>query len=813
MFRNYLIIAIRHILRNKVHSAINIFGLALGFASCTLIYLFVISEFSYDSFHNEADNIFCALYDFGLGPTDTPAALGPAMVNNFPEVISSLRLKSREALIKYKNNVFREKILLTSPSFFSFFSFPLKIGEPNKVLSSPQNIVITPDAALNYFETENPIGETLTIKFFNKKYDFTVSGIAQTPPDNSSLTYKFIINSTKEYEGSTNRNLDDWDRLGFTTFIRLSSKEQAAELNAKMPAFVGKYESRYIKYNLRIPVLPLTNYHLNGKWMSSSLKPPSSATYSYILMSIALSILFIACFNFINLTIGMASTRVREVGTRKVLGAFRTDILSQFWGETFVLTTLAFLTGIFLAELFLPTFRNLARIPLHAGYLKSHASILYFTALIVITSVLSGAYPAFIFSKFNTTQIFRKEYSIGGKKIMSRLFICLQFLICTVLIVIVVIINNQQSFLLNKNLGFNKNNLITVPIFSTWERPEESETLVNILRNELLQYGMVESISGSTDLPGVWVGGSGYEGKTGEKLVYRHIKADYDFIKTYEIKLIEGRDFSRDIASDAADAAIVNEDFLKRFSVHNPIGKRFADIFSEVMRFPEGEIWKKEYGNWDGFWKNKTIIGVAENFHTMSLRYPIEPAYIDLDPTYPYRYITIRIRDGKYQGAVEIIRNHFQKLSPDQPFRYSFLEDDLENLYKEEKRWNSIFFYSSLFAIFLSCLGLFGLTLLVTSKRTKEIGIRKVNGASTRGVVFMLLREFIFIVILANFIAWPIAYYFMHRWLQNFAYRIDIGILPFLMAGIVALFIALATVSFQAIKAARANPVEALRYE
>ena len=811
MFRNYLIIAIRHILRNKVHSIINIFGLALGFASCILLYLFVMNEFSYDAFHDRADTIYCASYKWGDGFTSTPAALGPTMVNDFPEVISSLKIRNLDALIKYKENIYRERVLLTDPSFFSFFSFPLKTGSPETVLSSPNSIVLTDYAARKYFGDENPIGKTLTIKFYDKQYDFAVSGIAESPPDNSSLTFNFVINFTKEYSSSASRDLGDWDIMMFGTFIRIDSRKGATEVQGKLDAFVDRYEQRYKKYNLSIELLPLVDYHLSNQSISSCLNPPSAPIYSYILLSIALAILLIACFNFINLTMGMASTRIREIGMRTALGAYRSDILRQFWGETFVLTVFAFLTGVFLAEIFLPTFNILARISLHTSHLTDFWSLIYFFVLIAITSILAGAYPAFIFSKFNATQIFRKEYSIRGKKYLTRLFICLQFIICILLVIIVIIMNNQQLFLLNKDLGFEKDDLVTIPIFSTWERPEESETLVQILRDELIQYGIFESISGSTGLPGFSFARNGFETKAGEKLVYSHTKADYDFIKTYGINLIKGRDFSRDIATDISNAAIVNEDFLKRFSVRDPIGKRFADIFSESIAFPDG--WKKEYGNWEGLWKNKTIIGVVENFHTMSLRYPIDPGFIDLDPTYPYRYLTIRIRNRRFQEAVEIIRENFQKLSPDQPFRYSFLEDDLNNLYKEEKRWNSIFFYSSLFAILLSCLGLLGLTLLIAVKRTKEIGIRKVNGASTNGIVFMLLKEFGILVIIANIISWPIAYYGMHRWLENFAYHIDITIFPFILGGFIALTIALATVSLQAVKAARANPVEALRYE
>jgi len=799
MLRNYLVVAVRNFIKKKTLSIINIIGLSIGITCCLLVFLFIRHELSYDRFHKDADRIFATSQEFGKSGfmSGSPGRAGELIKSNYPEVESFLRVHKTRTIVKYSDKIFQEEVSLSDPQFFQFFTFPLKTGNPETVLQRPEGIVLTKEMVDKYFGDEEPVGKTMSLKFDTTFIDYTVTGIAENFPDNSSIQLSLFVNF-HGYE-KLYKKVNSFEDYDITTFLKLTSWDKQDELEEKLPALfktISDKNPNFKKPNYTLKLYSLVDYHFYNWWyMGNVLTKDSDVMNLYILSAIAFVILLIACFNFINLSLGSSSTRLREVGTRKLLGGHRNQIAKQFWFEGIINALIAVLMSIVLTEIVLPVFNSFEGTSLSLNLFNEWSILLFLIVVIFIIGTIVGSYPGVVLSKPTTINILRGKFAIGTHGSIIKSIITLQFALSIFIIFSMLIMRQQYHYLTTKDPGYEYKNVIIVPLHYQREIPLQNVSVVNSLKNELRRNEGIESICGSTCF---FTGNysmtsfSLENGKYFELIIYY---VDYDFIETFGINILEGRSFLQEYPSDLQNAVLVNETFIRETGVRNPVGESLSDIVGKQIL------------------KSPTIIGVMKDFHIHPLYSKHKPLAIKLVSNTPIQYVSIKLKDAYSGDIINRIREDFTKIAPDMPFEYYFLEDRLVKQYEGESRWLQIITLSSILAIFIACLGLFGMSLLAVNRRTKEIGIRKVLGASVWGIVIMLSKEFLKWVLIANVIAWPIAYYAMNKWLQNFAYRIDLGWWIFVLAGMLALVIALLTVSYQAVKAARANPVDSLRYE
>ena len=781
MIKNYFKVALRNIKKIKFYSFVNILGLAIGLACCFLIFLYAQYEFGYDRFHENADQIYrvTTIGRQAQISQRTVAPLAPALLNDFPEVQNAVRIKRTSSILHRKEKSFVEQnIYMADPSFFEIFHFPLIKGNSKTVLSSPHSMVLTEKMAEKYFGYDDPIGQTLTLE---NKYDFEITGIAKDTPPNSHLNFDFLVRFDFVNEYSNFNYLDHWGAWNFFTYIVLQKDFPPSEFEEKTPAFIKKYRGERDSNLQGFRLQPLTKINLetNGK-----LK------YIYFFSAIAVIILTLACINFMNLSVARSSTRVREIGIRKVIGASRHQLIKQFLGESIILTFLALPLAFFFLQMSLPSFNALLKTQLQSDYFQNFSSVFGIFGITLLVSFISGSYPALYLSAFQPVQSLKGEIkSLSGASRLRSLLVIFQFSISIILIISTIAIYQQMKFIQNRNLGFNKDFIVNVPIYE-----KELKQKIEPLKLEILQNPSILSATVSSFFPGSHFNQSvDWEGrKEDEDLTMAWYSVDHDFINTFEMEITGGRDFSRDFLSDIQSAYILNEAAVKTFGWENAIGKQFM-----VMR----------YGYTMG-----VVIGVMKDFHFDSLHNEIRPLALVLDPKDGDRF-SFKIASKNIAKTLSFIEKKFKELAPNVPFRYTFVDDEIAELYMEEERQSKLINTFSVLAIFIACLGLLGLTSFSINRRTKEIGVRKVLGASVSTIVALFTKEFTKLVLLANIIAWPVAYYAMNKWLQNFAYRIDIGWRLFLLSAMLALFIALLTISFHAIRAAIANPVDSLRYE
>ncbi|OGG54323.1 MAG: hypothetical protein A3F84_07540 [Candidatus Handelsmanbacteria bacterium RIFCSPLOWO2_12_FULL_64_10] len=796
MLRNYLIVAVRNLMRHKGHSAINIAGLAVGMAFCILTLLYVRYERSYDTFHENGDRIYRVdLVEKKQGQWETyailPPGAGPALVHDFPEVIQTVRFRAPMNLITtvvLGEKRFNHPVLSADPGIFGMFTFPRVAGDLKTALLDKHSVVISKKMADKFFGEKDPLGATLSFWQLGQVTDRQVTGVVEVP-ENSSIKFDFVTSIENWLPGQ-----EGWSGLGVVTYVQLADRKQCSDLEKKLPLFVETYMGGRIRslskflgdYQMRLQLQPLSTVHLTPG-VKYSLESASDPAYGYVLSGIALSVLLIACVNFINLSMGLASTRSTEVGIRKVLGASRTHLMRQFWSESILLSFLALLVGLALAELALPAFNGLVDRRLSLIYGSAWGWLLGLTLLI---GLLTGGYPALVLSGFHPVTALRRHLKFGGANWFSRGLVVVQFSLTIFLIVATLLMSKQMDFLRAKNLGFNDERLIVVDTYSGL-RDEEMRRLMQAYRKAASERREIEKVSAST--PSI-----GRDFTISTRLIkHEEIQfeakfygVDYDYLEMLEMQLVEGRNFSRDFGADAKGAVIVNQTLVKKLGWSSAVGKK-------LPRF------------------DNAIVGVVKDFHLFSLHQEIEPVVLELYPDINRRLSLIYIKTGPGDpsSTLKLLREIWHQVIPDRPFVYSFLDEDIARQYQADERWGSIVTGSTFFAIFIACLGALGLTSLAVARRTKEIGIRKVLGASVSSVVALLSKEILLLVGVANLIAWPVAYYAVHRWLQDFAYRIDIGVGMFALGGVLTMMIVLLTVASQAIKAARSNPVDALRYE
>ncbi len=793
MIKNYLKIAFRNLWRHRVFSFINIMGLTVGMTAFFLIFLYVKFELSYDSFNSKANRIYRVVCDIKT-PTETLNASGPSWAiaphikNDFPEIESAVRITGSSLLVRKGDVKFQEdNSLFADSSFFQMFDFKLLKGNPKTVLADQFSIVLSETAAKKYFGNAEPIGQTvlLTDGNFNAK----ITGIMQDMPENSTIKADMLVSMTTLTQ-KFNPDIDNqWGNYGNRTFLLLKPGSSAKALQAKLPAFLEKRNGDEMKKLQMFPTLmlePLRDVYLRSTRDGSKTGNISNV---YIFSIVAIFILLIACFNFVNLTTARSAERAKEVGIRKVVGALQAQLAKQFIGESIILCLIAFILSVILAALLLPLFNQLSgkiishNIFSHPEYLL----ILFLTSLGI--GVLAGIYPALVLSSFQPITVLKGRFATSLKGIILRKgLVVAQFTISIALIIATIVVYNQMRFMRSQDLGFNKDQKL---ILDT-----HGDSLKTVLKQEVSILPGVISTSMAGSVPGGGNPGaySQLENMKGEMQIANLdlYFVDYDYIPQYKMKILAGRTFSKDFGTDTTQAMIVNEAAMKLFGYSSPkqiIGKKF-----------------------DQWGRKGMIIGVVQDFHFRSLQEVIKPLSIRIEPN-GCDLITVNVSGKNLPSTISAIENKWKALIPHRPFSYYFLDEFFDKQYRAEDRFGRLFLNFAILAIFISCLGLLGLASYSTMQRTKEIGVRKVMGASVVNIVNLLSKDFLKLVIISFVIASPIAWYFMHKWLSGFAYKTNVSWWIFAAAGIAALLIALTTVSFQAIKAAVTNPVKSLRTE
>ena len=811
MIKHYFKIAIRNLGKQKGLSFINIFGLSVGLACFTLFLLYAVNEFGFDRFHKNAKNIYRVYYhrdavhgEEARSSSYLPIPLGPAMKENLPEVEDFVRVKDswEQVFVKADNKVSRSNISAADPQFFSVFSFKVLYGDPVNPLKGLHNVVLTKEKALELFGEANAVGKTIDIKMGDNFEAFIVSAVADDIPSNS--TNRFDILSGFEYYLTTKsgkQGADNWHQSGYQTYVVLRPGSKLERGSAQLRNFRSRYyaddEASMKKDSTwtaqgspsTFGLQPLKEMHTDitiGGGTVDAVNPKNI----WILLAIAAGVLLIACINFTTLAIGRSAGRAKEVGVRKVIGSGKRQLVFQFLAEALLLSILSAILGFLLSKFLLPYFNRLSGRELSFSFAQYPEMVWMLAGLVLLVGLLAGAYPALVLSSFKTIEVLKSKVRVGGSNIFTRSLVTVQFVLSIGLIISTVIILQQLTFMQSKNPGFNKENIVMVDAGGT-----DTRKVYPLFKQSLSAQPQIIGIAGSELGLGEGTGWSmsswEYEGK--QKNAYEYF-VDNDFINLMDIKLIAGRNFDPTIASDTQTSVIINEAMIKDFgwTANEAVGK-------ELMGYQET--------------LTPVVIGVVKNFNFRPFSKKIEPQLFHQFQSYaPYKYF-VRIKPGDPAAALDIMKKSWASVVPALPFKYEFLDESLDRFYESESRWSSIVGWAGGISIFLACLGLFGLAALTAVNRTKEIGIRKVLGASMSGIIGLISKDFLKLVIIAIIIAIPIAWYFMHNWLQDFAYRVDIGWWVFAITGILAVFIAFVTISFQAIKAAVANPVKSLRTE
>ena len=842
MLKNYLTIALRNLVRYKIYTAINALGLATGIAFCLLTFLYVRHEWTYDQFHEKSDRIFRLGMSGGLfGGRDNAIQvrlsdqIGPLMRENIPQFAHVVRIQQGPGTVSHGNNTFEVKSLFTDEDFFQLFTFPLIQGDPKTALANPNSIVLTQSAAQKYFGQNDVVGREITIrdKIWNEQEKtFVVAGIAQDLPENSSIQFDLILslasrpprnNKGRAFTMTEDGKIESreitppvFSRGSNVTYIQLIDNIQLADLTPVLKAFVeanktsNTFESKRKTPDVTFHLQPIADIHFDRE-ITNGLSAPSNPAYSYILAGIALSVLLVACINFTNLAIARSATRAREVGMRKVVGARRFQLMKQFWGESLLLTGVGMLLGLALTEFFISTFNALTQVNLTLDYRPSLSGVLFGLSLLLVISLVSGIYPALVLSGFDPIAVLKNRFNIGGKSWSGRVLIVGQFVVAILFLIATLVMSRQLTFLKEKNLGLNESQVVLVKPRGLSADRKQRHLILQLFKQELKRHPQILNVTQSSLFSHLEADSDTRKRNitlpNGEIVEKADIYVDYDFFDTLGINLLAGRNFSPDFGTDATQAVLVNKTFVERAQLEQPINATLPMTAMRASYVIEDSLPKVQRI------KDPKIIGVVDDFHLTSLHHALPPLVIFLDAVSLNSDFLVRIRPERMPETLAFMAEKWQSIAGDASFDYVFLDENFDRLYREEERWGAIVQYASFFALFVACLGVLGLTSLAITRRTKEIGIRKVLGASNHHIVALLSREFVVLILIANMIAWPIAHYGVEHWLRDFAYRIDAGMGLFLLGGLLVFATALLTIGIQALKAAQRNPVHALRYE
>ena len=788
MIKNYIVIAYRNFIRHKSDTIINVAGLALGIAATILILLYVQFEFSYDDFHRDADNIYrISVIHKSEGKTeyDSPyftPPIGPAMKANFPEVIEYTRIRApRSAYFLVENKSFKiNNILYADSTFLNMFNFPLLHGDKKNALAAPYSIILSEDVANRLFGDEDPVGRTIS---YEKTQDYIITGIIENSPQNSHLQYSALISFSTLYQ---NPNLYlDWNGGNqYVTYVRLQASAKPQDVNSKFPALMwDPINKLYATVGAELmPYLqPLSDIHLYHNPYSGSLR---RNLYIFILISII--ILLIACINFINLTTARSIQRAKEIAMRKVLGAKKENIRVQFLFEVAMLCILSITIALVIVEMIFPIYTHLVGKNLNHINLTDSVHWTGIFGLFIIVSLLAGGYPSFYLARLPVLRTIKGLRNIGSLKSIGRnSLVILQFTISAILIISTSIINQQINFMRTKSLGFEKDNIVVLPL-----ETDEVKLKSTLLKNDLSALPDVVSVSASSEVPSNGFTSNGYipEGYTTAMMI-NVVDVDEDFLKTFGLNLLQGRNFLTESPADD-NAYLINKTLAEDLGWNSPLAKK-------IVRNGEHQI-----------------IGIVDDFHFSTLHDKIGPLIITNKPERNrFNLLSIKINSTDIPETIAAIINIWDRHVPGTPCNYYFLDDRFDELYKTEQKLHSIILYFSVLAIFIASLGLYALASFIIQQKTKEIGIRKVLGATASAVTRMVTGDYLKLVLIANLLAIPVAWFLMDNWLQNFAYRVSPGWWIFIISGCITLIIALVTVIFKSIRAAISNPVEALRYE
>ncbi|WP_207510902.1 ABC transporter permease [Longitalea luteola] len=810
MIKHYIKVAFRNLAQQKVLTGINTFGLSVGIACFSLFLLYAVHEFSYDRFHTNADRIYRIVEWWqgegrepgGAGGAYTPVA--EAMKRDFPDVEYAVRLKGAGCLMKADNKVFHTSITYADTPFFHVFTFPLVYGSTRTALQHPNQVVVTKEKALQLYGTVNAVGRILQIKTDSAFEPYTISGVAENIPANSSVKFDLLCSFERiiNHPEVQQSNKDWYMTIGMEAFVQLKPGSRLAYEQNRLDLFRKKYypedqrprkkgrkaikKEPEIQTSFRLQ--PIRDIHTNPQ-IEGGIDPKNI----WLLITIAGAVLLIACINFTTLAIGRSAGRAKEIGVRKVMGSRRAQLIGQFLAESLLLSVASAITGLILAYTLLPLFNQLADRKLSFSPSRFPELPWLLMGLIILVALLAGSYPALVLSSFKPIEVLKQKIRVGGANLFTRSLVTLQFVLSIGLIISTIIILQQLSYIRSKNIGFNKENVVMInaegidskKIYPLFKEAIQSHTgIVSVTASEMgLGSGEGQMGWGFTD----------YLGKVKGVIAY---PGDYNFLNTMSMQLVAGRNFDPAIASDSMGAVIVNEAMVQ-----------------QILGTTNEKSLGKQIKNAKGDAAPKTIIGVSRNFNFEDLTHTVRPQMFYRPAILQPSRIFVRLQAGDPRRQLALLDASWKKLVPDAPFEYHFLDEKFDNFYKNEKRWSAIAGWAGGISIFLACLGLFGLAALAAVNRTKEIGIRKVMGATVTNVVALLSKEFIKLIAIALVIASPLAWYVMHDWLQAYAWRINITWWVFAVTGLFALFVAVTTVSVQAVKAALSNPVKALRTE
>jgi putative ABC transport system permease protein len=776
MFLNYMKITLRNIRKHKAYSLINIAGLAIGIACTILIMLWVQDELSYDRFHENADRLYALT--FSNGSTVTPTALSEYLKREYGEVIQASRYSGMgKNLMKYEENeIYQDYGAQVDPDFLRMFTVPFSAGNPETALDDPRSIILSQNVASKLFGEIEPIGQMVTI---GGNMPLKVTGVFFNYPSNSHIRFEYIL--PLELAKSWGRDLNTWDRNNIRTYVRLREGVSAASMNEKISGVVEKHRPQDKR--------PLSLQSITRMYINPLHHNNVRLTFVYVFSAIAFFVLLIACINFINLTTARSMTRAKEIGIRKAVGAQRSNLVKQFFGESLFLTILSFIGAIGLVFLLLPRFNQIAGKIFTWEYLLRQNVLLGILGIVLVTVFLSGTYPALFLSRLQPVRVLGgTPKTVKGGAFFRKILVVIQFSLTAFLILGMLVIFRQVHYLQVRDVGFDKDNVVVFNIGSNFARN------IDTIKTDLLSHPNIQSITLVDIAPYRWMSNAGvgdvdWEGKSGQQVKMVVSVVDYDFLTTFGLKLDQGRFFAREIATDARESYVVNQAAVRAMQMEEPLGKRL-------------KIWES----------TGRIIGVVKDYHFESLHNPIIPMAMKIDPSW-YNQACIRIAPVGVAGTLEILENKWKEIYPEYPFEYDFLDDRLAANYRAEQATGRIVSIFTILALFISCLGIFGLSSYTAERRTKEIGIRKVLGASSSKIVAYMSKEFLLLIVIANVLAWPFAFLVMSQWLKTFAFRISISWWTFLITGLIMLIISLFTAGLQITKAARTNPAKTLRYE
>ena len=792
MLKNYLKISIRNLLIYKKYSLINILGLAIGFTAFILITLWVQDELSYDKFHNNADNTYLVLRASNNKVSAiTSKMLGPAIKSEIPEIINETDYsplpESFKPYLQFQEKGFEESFAVTDPHFFEIFSFKFIEGNPRTAFDNPNSIVMTKRMAEKYFGKSEALGKSLLLTFVGITKNIKVTGVIENLPHNTHFRSELLF--PLDFITAFGANWDAWQNYSVQTFIQTSGKIEQPEVEKKILDCEKRNAGNLNLGTAGYSLFPLNKIHLYSNNIDF-FNTTGDIKYVYIFSIVAFIILLIACMNYVNLTNAFSLKRTKEIGIKKVLGANWKDVIFQYYGETFVLTIISFGLSIFFVEMLIPVLNNLSGKELPVNFANLDF-ILIVISTAAITTLISGLYPAIFATRFRPVEILKGKFQNKSDRInLQKGLVILQFALSILIITCTFIVMRQMNFIRNADLGYNKNNIISIRINGNIFDKYDA------FKNRLLLNPNIKYISRSEPMDRKSLTnteGINWQGKEKRFNAYL-LHVDDDFAKTYGLKIKEGRFYSQKYPSDQTGSYVINETAAREMGFNSPIGK-------------EINVWGR---------KGK-IIGVTRDFNFSSLHNLIEPVILRIpnpgENNIFYREISVRVNPKNINKSIEYLQDTWKSFYPGEQFVFYFVDESQNANYIEEQRMSRIFKYFSFLAIFIACIGLYGLTAFTIERKIKDIGIHKVLGANVLKIVFMLLKKFLLWIIISGAIAFPVAYYFMEKWLEDFAYRTDISWWVFVFAGGITLVIALATVSFQAIKAATANPIDSLRYE